>query len=163
MPTHLYMAPPADADTAEEPRSTRVALAVHHAMMRRGLRVLLDGEDGIEVVAVARDPGSIEVLMAESEPDVLVLDLRIAGGSSLDAIHHLRALAPGTAVVAITMEASPGFARRACDAGALGFVLKDAADVDLPEAIRRAARGQSYESPRVAGSSDPLHRQREPV
>ena len=158
MPTHLYLAPPTDGDTGGGPPSTRVALAVHHAMMRRGLRVLLEGEDGIEVVAVERDPGSIEQLMAESEPDVLVLDLRIAGGSSLDAIHRLRALAPGTAVVAITMEASRAFARRAFDAGAIGFVLKDTADVDLPEAIRRAARGQSYESPRVDGSSGPLHR-----
>jgi DNA-binding NarL/FixJ family response regulator len=156
MTRHLHLAHPAEGETDQGLPATRVALAVHHAMMRRGLQVLLESEAGIEVVAIGRDPGSIELLMEESCPDVLVLDLRIAGGSSLGAIHRFRELSPSTAIVAITMEATPGFARRAFDAGATGFVLKDSADADLPEAIRRAARGQWYESPRLSRSGAPV-------
>jgi two-component system, NarL family, response regulator NreC len=150
MPRHLHLAHTADGSGPPRNGPTRVALAVNHPVMRRGLRELLEGEEGIEVVAVARDWVSVEQESSECHADVLVLDLRIAGGSSLDAIRHLRSLSPGTAIVAMTMEDSSVFARRAFEAGAAGFVLKDRADADLPEAIRRVARGESYESPRPA-------------
>ena len=150
MPRHLYLAHSADGAGDQGNVPTRVALAVHHVMMRRGLRLLLEGEEGIEVVAVVRDAAAFEHEIEECYADVLVLDMRIAGGSSLDAIRRFRSLAPATAIVAMTMEDSPVLARRAFDAGATGFVLKDRADADLLEAIRRVARGESYESPRPA-------------
>jgi len=150
MPRHLYLAHSSGRSGPPGTAPTRVALAVNHPMMRRGLRQLLEGEEGIEVVAVARDLAAVEHELDGSHPDVLVLDLRIGGGSSLDAIRRLHSFSPGTAIVAMTMEDSQVFARRAFDAGAIGFVLKDRADADLPEAIRRVARGEPYESPRPA-------------
>ncbi len=148
MARHLYLAHPSDGSERHE-RPIRVAIAVYHAMMRRGLRLLLEAEQGIDVVAVASDTSTIEQEVEHCRADVLVLDLRVARGASVEAIRNFRALAPGAAIVALTMDESPVFAQQALEAGALGFVLKDRADADLPEAVRRAARGESYESPRV--------------
>jgi two-component system response regulator NreC len=80
---------------------------------------------------------------------VLVLDLRMPNASSVDAIRHLREDARRTEVVLVTMNDSPMLAAQALEAGAIGFVLKDTADTELPDAVRRAARGHEYLSPRV--------------
>jgi two-component system, NarL family, response regulator NreC len=87
-----------------------------------------------------------------------VLDLSMPGGSSLETIGKLRERVPDTQVVVPTMDDSPVFAQRALATGALGFVLKELADTDLPEAIRAAARGEEYVSPRVAARLDALLR-----
>ena len=80
---------------------------------------------------------------------MLVLDLNMPGGSSLDAIPRLRQDAPDTAIVVLTMQDDPAFARQALQAGARGFVLKEAADEELLEAIRLAAAGDTYLNPRL--------------
>jgi two-component system response regulator NreC len=80
-------------------------------------------------------------------PSVLVLDLNMPGGSSLDAIPEIREQAPMTAIVVLTMQNDPAFARRALQSGAAGFVLKEAADDELLEAIRLAAEGGTYLNP----------------
>ena len=80
---------------------------------------------------------------------MLVLDLNMPGGSSLEAIPRLREDAPGTSIVALTMQDDPAFARQALRSGALGFVLKEAADEELLEAIRLAAAGDTYLNPRL--------------
>jgi two-component system response regulator NreC len=80
---------------------------------------------------------------------VLVLDLNMHGESGLEAIPRLRAQAPDTAIVVLTMQDDPGFARQALQSGALGFVLKEAADEELLEAIQLAAAGEVYLNPRV--------------
>ena len=82
-------------------------------------------------------------------PDVLVLDLNMPGGSSLDAIPIIRAESPDTEIVVLTMQQEPAFAREALREGALGYVLKEAADEELVEAVRRAAVGESYLNPRL--------------
>jgi two-component system response regulator NreC len=132
----------------------RVVLADDHALLRRSLRLLLDEEQDFEVVAEADDLASAASHVERLRPAVLVLDLRMPGGSSIDLIEQLRGRLPQTEIVVLTMEQNPGFARRALAAGALGFVLKDTADMELPAAVRAAAHGQEYVSPRVAAHLD---------
>ena len=90
-----------------------------------------------------------ERLARAHRPTVLVLDLNMPGGSSLDAIPRLQEDAPDTAIVVLTMQDDPAFARTALQAGARGFVLKEAADEELLEAIRLAAAGDTYLNPRL--------------
>ena len=80
------------------------------------------------------------------------------GDSSLETIGKLREQAPDTQIVVLTMDENPVFAQRALACGAVGFVLKDVADGELPQAVRAAARGEEYVSPRVAARLDALHR-----
>ena len=80
-------------------------------------------------------------------PDVLVLDLNMPGGSSLDAIPTILAASPTTQIAVLTMQNEPAFARQALGAGALAYVLKEAADDELVEAIRRVAVGETYLNP----------------
>ena len=116
-------------------------LADDHAIVRRNLRLLLADEDDVDVVSEAETIGSVVRNVHGHAPHVLVLDLQMPGGSSVEAIRRLREQVPATEIVVLTMERSPAFAQRAIDAGAIGFVLKDRADMELPEAVRRAARG----------------------
>jgi DNA-binding NarL/FixJ family response regulator len=118
--------------------------------MRRSLRLLLDGEDGIKVIAEADDLSTAVRHVNDHRPHVLVIDLSMPDGSSIEAIRGLREQVPSTEIVVVTMEASPAFAQHALNAGAIGFVLKDTGDAELPEAVRRAARREEYISPRVA-------------
>ena len=137
-----------DGASAEAP--VRIVLADDHAIVRRSVRLLLDGERDIEVVAEPLDLGAVTRDVESHRPQVLVLDIRIQNGSSIEAIRGLRAGEPGTEIVVLTMEASPVFAKQALEAGAAGLVLKERADSDLPEAIRCAARGEEFVSPPVA-------------
>lgn len=126
----------------------RIVLADDHAVVRSGLRLLLEAEDGLEVVAEAGDTdGALRAVLGH-KPDVLVLDLNMPGQpSSLDAIPGVRERSPDTATVILTMQEDPEFARQALRAGALGYVLKEAADRELVEAVRRAAAGETYLNP----------------
>jgi two-component system response regulator NreC len=130
-------------------RAIRIVLADDHAVVRSGLRMLLDSEPGFEVVAEAGDVESARRYVRGHHPTILVLDLNMPGGSSLDAIPAIRAESPGTQIVVLTMQQEPAFARRALAAGALAYVLKEAADDELVEAVRRAALGESYINPRL--------------
>jgi two-component system, NarL family, response regulator NreC len=161
MATHLHLAPAADqheTKTAAAEQPIRVVLADDHAMMRRSLRLLMDGEDGVEVVAEADDLASVARHLQSHVPHVLVLDLRMPGGSTIEAIGQLRERAPDTQIVVMTMEENPVFAQRAFAAGALGFVAKDRADGELSKAVRAAGRGEEFVSPRVAVRLDALQR-----
>jgi two-component system, NarL family, response regulator NreC len=130
--------------------SIRVMLADDHPAVLHCLRVVLDQEEGVEVVAEASDPTTIARGLRAHHPHVLVLDLGIYRGAVIRTIRGLRAGAPNTTIVAVTLSDSRAIARGALNAGALGFVLKDLADSDLPDAVRAAARGEEYVSPRVA-------------
>src|SRR3954447_21767347 len=149
---------PARAERADRTKTT-VVVADDHTVVRQGLRLLIDNEDGFQVVAEAGTVPDAERLVRAHRPSVLVLDLNMPGGSSLDAIPRLRAETPGTAIVVLTMQDDPGFARKALQAGALGFVLKEAADDELLEAIRLAAAGDTYLNPRPGGgrAATPAH------
>jgi two-component system response regulator NreC len=157
--SHLHLAPvPTEVGAIRSERSIRVILADDHLLMRRGLRLLLDGEDGVEVIAEAVDLASVVRLVHSHRPHVLVLDLSMPDGSSIETIGKLRERVPATQIVVLTMDDSPVFAQRSLAAGALGFVLKDLADSELPQAVRAAAQGEGYVSPRVAARLDALQR-----
>jgi two-component system response regulator NreC len=161
MAAHLHVAPPLpDQDVADWPQSSpvRVVLADDHVPMRRSLRLLLDAEPGMEVVAEAGDHSSAANHVHGYQPDVLVLDLGMRDGSSVEAIRSFSEKAPNTRIVILTMEDNPVFAQRTLTAGAAAFVAKDLADVELPEAIRAVAKGEQYVSPGVASRLDALHR-----
>ncbi len=124
-----------------------VLLADDHTVVRAGLRMLLDAEEGLSVVAEAGDVPTVMRKVRGHQPRVLVLDLNMPGESSLAAIPRILDAAPETRIVVLTMQSDPVFAREALSAGALGYVLKDAADTELVDAIRRAAEGQLYVNP----------------
>jgi two-component system response regulator NreC len=126
----------------------RVVIADDHSLVRRGLRQLLEDE-GIEVVAEAGDVDAARRYVRGHHPHVLVLDLNMPGGSSLDSIPEIRAESPDTQIVVLTMQAEPAYARQALGAGVLGYVLKEAADGELVQAVRAAAAGESYLNPRL--------------
>jgi two-component system response regulator NreC len=134
---------------AMTPGDVTIVLADDHAVVRKGLRLLVEAEDGLQVVAEAGTvPDAIRMVKAH-RPSVLVLDLNMPGGSSLEAIPVLRRDVPQTAIVVLTMQDDPSFARQALQGGALGFVLKEAADDELLGAIRLAAAGETYLNPRL--------------
>jgi two-component system response regulator NreC len=145
-----------------EARSTiRVLLADDHEFVRRSLRLLLDLDAEVEVVAEARDIAAVVAHVRADRPHVLVLDVNMPGGAILAAIRSLRRDSPGIAIVVTTMIDDPRFAREAVAAGASGCVLKDDADRDLVEAIRRAARGESFIAAPVASALKVYDRERE--
>ena len=116
--------------------------------MRAGLRLLLGEHPDFEVVAEAADvDGALRAVLGH-KPDVLVLDLNMPGElSSLEALAGVTERSPATKTVILTMQEDPEYARRALRAGALGYVLKEAADAELVEAVRRAAAGGTYLNP----------------
>jgi two-component system response regulator NreC len=127
----------------------RIVLADDHAVVRRGLQLLLEAEEGFEVVASVGDTAAAIRTTRAYKPDVLVLDLNMPGGSSLEAIPQLLEASPQTKITVLTMQNEPAFARQALGAGALAYVLKEAADDELVEAIRRTAAGQTYLNPQL--------------
>jgi two-component system response regulator NreC len=137
---------------------TRIVLADDHAVVRSGLRMLLDAEEDFEVVAEAGDVDTAMRYVRGHHPRILVLDLNMPGASSLEAIPRLRDESPDTAVVVLTMQNDPAFAREALGAGAQAYVLKEAADAELVEAVRRAAAGETYLNPQLGArlAAEPL-------
>jgi two-component system, NarL family, response regulator NreC len=113
--------------------------------------MLLEGENDLHVVAEAADAEEATRKVLAYKPSVLVLDLSMPGGSSLGAIPRMLGSSPHTAIVVLTMEDEPRFAREALRSGALGFVLKEAADTELVAAVRAAASGQRYLNPQLGG------------
>jgi two-component system response regulator NreC len=132
-----------------DPETIRVVIADDHAVVRRGLRQVINSEDDLEVVAEASNLGDARRYVRGHHPNVLVLDLNLPEGLSLNAIPDIRAEFPETQVVVLTMQNEPAYARQALSAGALGYVLKEAAESELVEAVRRAAAGDTYLNPRL--------------
>jgi two-component system, NarL family, response regulator NreC len=125
-----------------------IVLADDHAVVRSGLRMVLDRESGMEVVSEAGDAETAVRTVLGHKPSVLVLDLNMPGElTSLDAIPRVAEVSPDTRVVVLTMQEDPEFARQALRAGAAGYVLKEAADDELVEAVRRVAAGDTYLNP----------------
>ena len=109
----------------------RVALCDDHAVVRSGLRRLLADEVDLTVVGEAGTADEAVAIAASEHPDVFVMDLGLPGTSGIEATRRVNAVSPGTAVLVLTMHDDIGYLRKAFDAGAHGYLVKDAADVEL--------------------------------
>src|SRR5918994_3847110 len=133
------------SDGAVDP--IRVVLADDHALVRGGLRRVLEAEDDVRVVAEAGDADEAIEVVRELRPRIVLLDVNMPGTPSLDAIPALLGAAPGCAVVMLTMHDDFAYARDALAAGASGYVLKDAAERQLVDAVRAVVAGRGYLDP----------------
>src|ERR1044072_7506014 len=129
--------------SGDEPALIRIVLADDHAVVRRGLELLLDAELDFEVVASVGDVDAAIRTTRGYKPDVLVLDLNMPAGSRLDAIPPTLAASPSPQRRVLTMQKVPAFAPRALGAGAVPLVLKGAAYDELVPAVRRPAVGET--------------------
>jgi DNA-binding NarL/FixJ family response regulator len=135
------------ADPAQATEAVGIVLADDHAMVRSGLRRVLDSEPGLSVVAEAGDVEEALVQTRAHQPRLVLIDLHMPGRSTLSAIPELLEAAPGCAVLVLTMESEPALARSALNAGAAGYVLKEAAEEELVEAVRALLAGRTYLDP----------------
>lgn len=128
----------------ESAERTSIVLADDHAVVRGALKALLEGQPDFAVVGEAADIASARAAVLEHRPRVLVLDVNMPDGLGVDAVAGLREEAPGTEIVLLTMERDMTLARSAIDSGARGYLFKDAAHLELIEAVRHAAGGREY-------------------
>jgi two-component system response regulator NreC len=128
---------------------TRIVIADDHRVVRSGLRMVLDREDDLEVVAEAGNVADARRYVRAHRPEVLILDLNMPGDPSLPAIPALLEESPDTRVVVLTMQEDPAFARDALRAGASAYVMKEAADDELVQAVRAAASGGTFLNPQL--------------
>ncbi|MEU2503624.1 response regulator transcription factor [Streptomyces sp. NPDC007863] len=134
-------------------KSIRVLLAEDQGMMRGALALLLGMEADIEVVAqVGRGDEIVERALV-ARPDVALLDIELPGRSGLDAAAELRDEVPDCRVLILTTFGRPGYLRRAMEAGAAGFLVKDGPVEELAEAIRAVLRGETVVDPALAAAA----------
>ena len=153
----------------------RVVLVDDHAVVRSGLRLLLEAEDDVEVVGEAGNAKDAIFRARALKPDVILLDVVMPGESGIEVLPKLLKESPETKVLVLSMQDDPSYVREAFAAGANGYVLKEAADEEVVAAVRVIAGGSSYVHPalgarmvaaeaeeRAAAEADPLsERERE--
>jgi two-component system, NarL family, response regulator DesR len=135
-----------------------VLLADDQALVRQALAALLALEPDIEIVGQAADAAAAVALAAERQPDVVLMDVQMSstagsGEDGITATARIRLAAPATRVIIVTTFGRPGYLRRAMEAGAVGFMVKDAPAEKLIEAIRRVHRGLRVVDPTLAAAS----------
>ncbi|MFL5686390.1 MAG: response regulator [Chloroflexota bacterium] len=130
----------------------RLALVDDHHLVREGLRLVLEGEPGFEIIGEAADHASAVDLVVTGHPDVLLLDLTFPEGDAMPLLRTLRARQPDLRVVVLTMHSDPETVRQALAAGAAGYLVKGAQSRELIEAIRAVARGDRYLHSSVTGA-----------
>ena len=118
-----------------------------HVVVRSGLRMLLESEDGLEVVDEAGDLADAVFKVRRHKPDMILLDVRLPDGDGVEAIGRLRAEAPDSRVLVLSMEDDPDHVRQAFANGANGYILKDAAETDLLQAVHEISAGGRYLHP----------------
>jgi two-component system response regulator NreC len=153
----------------------RAVVVDDHAVVRSGIKLLLDREDDIEVVGEAGSAKDAVFEVRAQKPDVLLLDVVMPGESGIEALPNLLKESPETRVLVLSMQDDPSYVRKAFAAGASGYVLKEAADEEVVAAVREIASGGRYVHPalgarmvaaeaeeRAAAEADPLsERERE--
>jgi DNA-binding NarL/FixJ family response regulator len=121
----------------------RLLIADDHALVREGLRTMLSGEDGIEVIAEANDGQQALEVCRELKPDLVLMDVRMPVMDGLQATRKIKREMPKTSVMMVTMHENPDYLFEAVKAGAAGYVLKDASGERLLSAVRRTLEGES--------------------
>ncbi|MFF2997964.1 LuxR C-terminal-related transcriptional regulator [Streptomyces sp. NPDC057950] len=138
---------PSSTPSGRAPREVTVVLADDHLVVRAGMRLLLAQDPVFRIVAEsATVPDTLEAVR-RTRPRVLVLDLTMAGKSSLPMIPALLTASPGTRILVLTMQEDPAFAREALRTGAAGYLLKEAAAEELRAAAHQVAEGATYVQP----------------
>lgn len=122
----------------------RVVLADDHRVVREGLRWMLGQHDDISVVGEASDGEELLEFLAGQEVDVVLLDLRMPGLGGLETLERLQAQFPSVRVVVLTMHDEPGYVRRAIELGAAGYLLKNAGEDELVQALSAVMEGHAY-------------------
>ena len=125
----------------------RVLVVDDHAVVRTGLRRVLDAETDIETVGEAPNAERAVFEALESKPDVVLMDVVMPGKTGIEGLPALLQALPDTKVLMLTMQDDPQYVREAFEAGASGYVLKEAADTDVVEAVRAVAAGERYVHP----------------
>ena len=125
----------------------RVLVVDDHAVVRAGLRRILDAEDDVETVGEAPDGERAVFEAMQLQPDVVLMDVVMPGKSGIDATRAVLQAVPVTKVLVLSMQDDPRYVREAFDAGASGYVMKEAADDEVVDAIRAVAAGQRYLHP----------------
>ncbi|MCV7431058.1 response regulator [Mycolicibacterium bacteremicum] len=138
-----------------------VLLVDDHPMVREGLRGMIDAEDGLTVVGEAASGNEALTTAAALRPDVILMDLRMPDGDGVTATERILAQLPDTRIVVVTTYETDADILRAVEAGAAGYLLKDASRTELAAAVRDAAAGKTVLAPSVAGRL--LGLMREPV
>jgi DNA-binding NarL/FixJ family response regulator len=131
------------AGKAEGATPARLLIADDHALVREGLRTMLSGEDGIEVIAEANDGQQALTLCRELRPHLVLMDVRMPVMDGLEATKRIKQEMPKTSVMMVTMHENPDYLFEAVKAGAAGYVLKDASGERLLSAVRRTLEGES--------------------
>jgi two-component system response regulator NreC len=127
--------------------SIKVLLCDDHALVRSGLLRLVDAEPGLTVTGEAATADEAVEQVRAGQPDVLLLDVVMPGRSGIEALPEIIAAAPDTKVLMLSMQDDPVYVRQAFAAGAQGYLLKEAADTELVQAIREVAAGRRYLHP----------------
>jgi two-component system response regulator NreC len=147
----------------------RVLIVDDHAVVRSGLRLLLEREDGIHAVDEASNAEEALFRTIEHKPEVVLIDVTMPGASGIEAIPKLLEASPDSKVLVLSMHDDPGYVRDAFAAGASGYVLKEAADTEVVAAIRQVAAGGSYVNPALgarmvaAAAKDTAEAQADPL
>lgn len=128
----------------------RVALVDDHALVRAGLRALVEDQPGYEVVAEGGDGLDVEAILQEARPDILLLDISMKHMGGLDALRQWHSSYPHVQVLILSMHATPDHVLAALRLGAKGYLLKDAAAQELDMALRALSRDEAYLSPGIA-------------
>ena len=134
------------------PDAVRVALCDDHAVVRSGLRRILEAEADLEVVGEAGSVKEAVALAADSRPDVIVMDLGLPDGSGINATADVLRVSPATRVLVLTVHDDIAYLRRAFEAGAVGYLVKEAADIELVLAVRQVASGKQYVHPALGAA-----------
>jgi DNA-binding NarL/FixJ family response regulator len=136
-----------------EPAIT-VLLVDDHSLVRRGFRRMLEDEPGIEVVGEASDGNDAVEAAARVHPAVVVMDFALPGMNGAAATRSILKARPATAVLILSMHAEPSYVRTCLDAGARGYLLKNAMDLELVEAVRKVAAGERVLDPRLGSLAE---------
>jgi len=128
----------------------RIILAEDHAVMRRGLRLVLEEQKDFQVVGEASDGREAVTLVESLKPDVAVLDITMPNLNGIEAARQISAKQPGVSIVVLSMHSDEGYVLRALKAGVRGYLLKESPEADFIQAIRSVSQGKAFFSPAVS-------------